>query len=847
MAKPYDTKLIMMVAQQSFETADLNKFCKLIPVVYVDETEAKAADFPNEGEIWWMLISQTARLANPGQLIVGIIEDAVRFDEGDLSSSAYQVKRDTVQDLSMKEGMEVIDLPGDALDNPHDLVSGRFRLDLAMPPTPFVMLRWRSHVYGPFLASLTVQGATNKLQELACVPANPTDMTVFQIDELIFDNATRGHRFAVANDVSLTSNRRSEAFQLTHVKHDLVLASGYERVLATNPPKLVLEPLDRKLVRYAKQCLTRKKRQELQGLLNELGLIGSESEGADDLIEAIARIKQLNEKQEAALDVVAKALLESGLLGDDRIVNAEKNFAEKYIQERTAELQAKVEEAITQKRDEHRKLETQMKDIQGKLKKEEAKRRAMLDQELAAERTKADQEIAEDREEFEKQKAELVRQQALLKQNLEKVTKNLREAGDDVVNQFLTIAPLLGLLGLSNGQQVREDRLTKTDSDVKYNSATFKIPAFVSSVALSTEDELKEEDFFNRFQRVVEDSGFNYRPLDLQRFHLSVKCGDLTVLGGPSGTGKSTLPALYTQALLGEDAPNRQMGCLMVNINPSWMDTRDLLGHMNTLESRFYPAESGLFQYLIYAQEEYKARGAATGMYLTCLDEMNLSQVEHYFSDFMMVLERCGPSRTIQCFSPEIAGKDCLFRDWGKVALSPALRFVGTVNFDETTRLLSDRFLDRVNLIRLKSAALPGVARAGDSLATAEGRMVTLADIDAWRTDSALPSELGLLLDQIRPHLTQLGCPISPRVYQGLCRFVGSSAPVMIPSKAFDVQVAQRIISRVRSLVTKRQLDALDQLLQLLIHNNVCSFDESIPLVEEILESAGTRGWELEE
>jgi len=152
-----------------------------------------------------------------------------------------------------------------------------------------------------------------------------------------------------------------------------------------------------------------------------------------------------------------------------------------------------------------------------------------------------------------------------------------------------------------------------------------------------------------------------------------------------------------------------------------------------------------------------------------------------------------------------------------------------------------------VNLIRLKSAALPGVARAGDSLATAEGRMVTLADIDAWRTDSALPSELGLLLDQIRPHLTQLGCPISPRVYQGLCRFVGSSAPVMIPSKAFDVQVAQRIISRVRSLVTKRQLDALDQLLQLLIHNNVCSFDESIPLVEEILESAGTRGWELEE
>ena len=146
----------------------------------------------------------------------------------------------------------------------------------------------------------------------------------------------------------------------------------------------------------------------------------------------------------------------------------------------------------------------------------------------------------------------------------------------------------------------------------------------------------------------------------------------------------------------------------MVNINPSWMDTRDLLGHMNTLEGRFYPAESGLFQHLVHAQAEHEARGAATGLYLACLDEMNLSQVEHYFSDLMMVLERSGTARVIQCFSREGAGSNCPFRDWGRVTLSPALRFIGTVNFDETTRLLSDRFLDRVNLIRLKSAALSG-------------------------------------------------------------------------------------------------------------------------------------------
>ena len=124
---------------------------------------------------------------------------------------------------------------------------------------------------------------------------------------------------------------------------------------------------------------------------------------------------------------------------------------------------------------------------------------------------------------------------------------------------------------------------------------------------------------------------------------------------------------------------------------------------------------------------------------------------------------------------------------------------------------------------------------------------MTLADIEAWRTDSALPSELGLLLDHIRPLLSQIGCPISPRVYQGICRNVGSSAPVMPTSKAFDVQVAQRIIPRIRSLVTKRQWDALDDLIRLLNQSSACSFEESIPLLEEIRETAGTRGWDLEE
>ena len=67
----------------------------------------------------------------------------------------------------------------------------------------------------------------------------------------------------------------------------------------------------------------------------------------------------------------------------------------------------------------------------------------------------------------------------------------------------------------------------------------------------------------------------------------------------------------------------------------------------------------------------------------------------------MTVLERDSTQRFVRVFAENAAGLSCPFREHGAVRLAPSLRFIGTVNFDETTRLLSDRVLDRANLIEL--------------------------------------------------------------------------------------------------------------------------------------------------
>src|SRR5262249_9931679 len=162
------------------------------------------------------------------------------------------------------------------------------------------------------------------------------------------------------------------------------------------------------------------------------------------------------------------------------------------------------------------------------------------------------------------------------------------------------------------------------------------------------------------------------------------------------------------------------------------------------------------------------------------------------------------------------------------------------VNFDETTRLLSDRFLDRVNLIRLGASSLPNVSKAtGELQERSSGQMVTLADFESWRADAALPADLGSLLDSMRSLLNELGCPLSPRVYRGICRFVASATQILPASTAFDLQIAQRVVPKVRGLVTKRQLDSFDSLLKLMNTAGACTFEESLPLLEEIHEAVG--------
>lgn len=116
-----------------------------------------------------------------------------------------------------------------------------------------------------------------------------------------------------------------------------------------------------------------------------------------------------------------------------------------------------------------------------------------------------------------------------------------------------------------------------------------------------------------------------YSERDLRAFLAGMAASPLSILQGMSGTGKTSLPKIFCEALLGEIS--------VVPVESSWRDRNELLGYYNDFSKKFTAKE--------FTCDLYRA-GCTRYRDTICfivLDEMNLSRVEYYFADFLSVLE----------------------------------------------------------------------------------------------------------------------------------------------------------------------------------------------------------------
>ena len=281
-----------------------------------------------------------------------------------------------------------------------------------------------------------------------------------------------------------------------------------------------------------------------------------------------------------------------------------------------------------------------------------------------------------------------------------------------------------------------------------------------------------EDDYLNRFIAYCKHANFFFSDRDIVRFHTGVKLGLISLLTGEPGCGKSSLARLYANALAGSILKSdKDSQFLRVFVNRTWVTPYDMLGYPSRDGNGINPSENGLLYFLRKAAEQSDDK-----VYCTCFEEMNIAQVEHYFSDFMQLFSIADEKEKDRDSLPGFGegGKDLSIRD--------NLVFVGTCNSDSTVRQFSARFLDRCNVVNLSSRRDDGgfdtsfadVTIASDIL----GKSVCAQELRGWSKVEAdqlrmlSESDLNDFMKNLKPLFRAAGFPLDHRVMKKISKYV---------------------------------------------------------------------------
>jgi hypothetical protein len=359
----------------------------------------------------------------------------------------------------------------------------------------------------------------------------------------------------------------------------------------------------------------------------------------------------------------------------------------------------------------------------------------------------------------------------------------------------------------------------------------------LSPAPVFEEASVKERDGITSTLEHFDGLGLRFHDRVILAFHTSLKVADespLVVLAGISGTGKSELPRRYSDAM--------GMHFLNIAVQPRWDSPQDMFGFYNYMEGRYRATE--LARALVqmdpcYAEEgrgwlrpdESDWTSLSDQMLLVLIDEMNLARVEYYFSEFLSRLEvrrgvdRRDPHDRRKAEIPlEVGLRSAVHaKGNGKPALSPRptmqlfvdtnVLFVGTMNEDESTQALSDKVIDRSNLLRFGKPAR--LSDNSPSKVPTKGRTARIGNrrripYETWRSwikpvhslSSPIAGEVDRWIAELNEAMALIHRPFAHRTYRSIRSYVANYPDLgEHPYRnAMADQVEQKILPKFRGL-----------------------------------------------
>lgn len=315
----------------------------------------------------------------------------------------------------------------------------------------------------------------------------------------------------------------------------------------------------------------------------------------------------------------------------------------------------------------------------------------------------------------------------------------------------------------------------------------------------------------------------DYSRNEILNIFISVSQNFLTVFSGEPGTGKTSICNIVAHILgtsqvssLVQNGEGVELSRYVpISIERGWTSKRDFIGYYNPLSQAFEQANKHLYDGLRLLDAEGEQ---SKYPYIVLLDEANLSPIEYYWADFMNI-----------CDSDSRFGKITLGNDI-QLKIPPTLRFMATINNDDTTERLSPRLIDRAALIRLPD--VPYTTVEDEDLSD-----ISFVNVVEWAAlQTVFAPDTSLDLDAMPNEIYKSICnlfresmkfSVSPRADRAIRRY-WATAKNLFESEAgndttiiaLDYAVAQKLLPKINGS-GKAYLDFLVKFKELCEKNNL--------------------------
>ena len=298
----------------------------------------------------------------------------------------------------------------------------------------------------------------------------------------------------------------------------------------------------------------------------------------------------------------------------------------------------------------------------------------------------------------------------------------------------------------------------------------------------------------------------SYTAEDIAAFVAGLGATRLSILQGMSGTGKTSLPKIFSEAIMGH--------CDIIEVESSWRDKNELLGYYNEFSRMYTPKK--------FTQALYRANLNPEAVTFIVLDEMNLSRVEYYFSDFLSLMEHEEDKREIKLLNVALCrteeGKEIPYKGLSEghtLKVPNNVWFVGTANRDESTFEISDKVYDRAHTMNFNKRATKVTAYGQEMAPRYFSAEVLLELLEKAKAANVLDVENCSLIQDVERLLAPYNISFGNRIAKQIENFVSIYCACLptsegVLNEAIETILLSKVVSKLefKSVENKMQLAA---------------------------------------